>query len=116
MRYLKTAGLVFLAVVAMFLYWRLGFQIGLPLLLLVISLAIVGPGNRLLWAILFPLPVCALLAAAYLLFGLLPEKPELPRLLALFVLATVVPGAVLWAATKFKALRRRSIQSVASEA
>jgi hypothetical protein len=116
MRYLKVLGLVLVAVVGLVIYWRLGFSVGIPALLLIVSLAIVGPGNRLLWFLVMPVPLLLVSGAAYVLFGLLPEKPEFPRLLTLFVLVTVLPAAVLWSATKFKALRARSSRAAVGEA
>jgi hypothetical protein len=115
MRHLKQLGLVVVVVVGSIVYWRLGFGIGIPALLLIFSLAIVGPGNRLLWLLVMPVPLLLVSGVAYSIFGLLPEKPELPRLLTLFVLVTVVPAAVLWSATKFKAFRTRRSSSGATE-
>lgn len=107
MRTLKVIGLVFAAAVGSAVYWRLGYNVGLPLLLLFLSLAVVGKGNRLLWLAAFPLVSCVIAALGYLLFSLLREAPELPKLFVLFTLVTVVPATVLWSAAKFKSARAR---------
>jgi predicted neutral ceramidase superfamily lipid hydrolase len=116
MHALRTIGLLLAAVAGSAVYWKLGYTRGLPLLVLVVSLAVVGKGNRLLWLAVFPLLSCVVAALAYLLFGLLPETPELPRLLALFTLVTLVPAAVIWSAVKFKSVCARSNTKVPSEA
>ncbi|MFM8900398.1 MAG: hypothetical protein ACKOF9_10700 [Burkholderiales bacterium] len=108
MHALKDLGLLVAAAVGSALYWKLGYSIGLPLLLLVVSLAIVGRGNRLLWLAIFPLLSCLIATLTYLLFSLFPETPEFPKLLALFTLVTLIPAAVLWSAAKFKSVRGRS--------
>ena len=104
-RIFGAAGLLLLAIAGTLLYWRLGYNIGLPLLLFVISLAIVGKGNRLIWSAVFPFLCAALAAVVYAAYSLLPKEPEMPKLLFVLVLLSVVPGLILWAAVILKRLR-----------
>jgi len=105
MRMLRKLLLVPLAIVGALLYWKLGFYFGLPVLLFVVSLAIVGSGNRLLWSAIFPLTCCVIAAAIYGVYQLMPQKAEFAKLLLAFVLVSVVPGAILWAAAKLRQVR-----------
>jgi hypothetical protein len=78
---------------------------GPPFILLVISLAIVGKGNRLLWLAAFPVLIGVIGAFVYAGFLMIPKDAELVKMLLGCTLMSVVPGAVLWAAVKLNRLR-----------
>jgi hypothetical protein len=101
----KSAGLLLLALAGAALYWKLSFHLGLPLLLFLVSLAVVGKGNRWLWSAIFPLISCVLSAVIYAGYAVIPAGAEFVKLLLAFTLVSVVPGVVLWAAVRLKRAR-----------
>lgn len=105
MRILKVIGQLLLALSGAILYWKLSFNLGLPLLLFVVSLAVVGEGNRLLWAAIFPFISCAIAAVIYAGYLAIPAEAELMKLLLTFTMMSVVPGVLLWGAVKLKCAR-----------
>ena len=101
----KKFGLLCLALAGSFLYWKLGYSVGMPILLFVMTLAVVGQGNRILWSAIFPFLSCVLAAALYAGFSFIPPEAEFAKLLIAFTLITAIPGFLLWFAQKFKASR-----------
>lgn len=99
-------------VFAALILFRLGAAFGVAGLLFVVSLAAVGAGNRLAWALVFPLLAVALAAVAYAVFAMIPEDNERLKLLLAFGGMPVVPGIVVWAAIRFKRFRSGPQQSV----
>jgi hypothetical protein len=93
------------AVVASFMLFRLAAALGVAGLLLVISFAFVGAGNRLAWIAVLPVVAAAIAAVAYAIFAILPEDNERLKLLVAFVGMPVAPGLILWAAVRFRKFR-----------
>ena len=85
--------------------FRLAAALGVAGLLLVVSFAFVGAGNRLAWIAFFPVVAAALAAVAYAIFAILPEDNERLKLLVAFAGMPVVPALVLWAAVRFRKYR-----------
>jgi hypothetical protein len=110
----KKIGLLGLALAGSFLYWRLGYSAGMPLLLFVMTLAVVGQGNRIVWSAVFPFLSCVLAAVLYTGFSLIPPEAEFAKLLIAFVLITAVPGLVLWLAHRFKIARNEKTRKESS--
>jgi hypothetical protein len=111
MHILKTLALIVVASLGTLLFWKLGYGGDLLILLFLVSLAIVGEGNRLVWAAIFAFVGCIIAAGVYGAYELLPT-PELLRLLLMFTLLTVIPGAILWVATVL--CKRRSKAATAT--
>jgi hypothetical protein len=105
-------------VLAAFMLFRFAAALGVAGLLLVVSFAFVGAGNRLAWVAVFPVVAGALAAVAYGVFAILPEDNERLKLLVAFAGMPVVPGLVLWAAVRFKKYRaeRQRPSAVAHQA
>lgn len=107
MQAIKNAGLLVLALAGSLLYWSLGQQAGLLLLLFTLSLAIVGKGNRLIWSAAFPLACCLIGAPIYTVYSVMPPSAEFAKLSLAAVLFPAVPGVVLWLAVRLKQWRQR---------
>lgn len=115
-RLIKIAGYA-RGVVAAFMLFRFAAAFGVAGLLLVVSLAVVGAGNRLAWVAAFPVVAATLAAVAYGIFAILPEDNERLKLLVAFAGMPVVPGLVLWAAVRFRKYRaeRQQPQDIARQ-
>ena len=115
---LKRLSLLALAIagtlVGLGLGWQFGLALGMPLLLFVVSLAVAGDGNRLLWAALFPLLFAALVLLVYAGLALLPPAAERLRLLLAFALMPLLPALLIWLALQLR--RRRPIPAFATTA
>jgi hypothetical protein len=90
------------------MFWRLGPYFGLVALLIAISFAVVGEGNRLTWLALGPLVGLGLGAVAFAVYAVLPPNAEVLKGLLAIAMGTAGPGVLLWSAAKFKSVRARS--------
>ena len=99
------------ALAAVLISLRLGLAFCIPALLFVITLAVVGKGNRLLWLAIFPVVGAVVAGIFYGIYLLLPHENEIPRLLLAFTSMSVAPGLVLYAATLFKKFRGAHVQA-----
>lgn len=93
------------ALVAALLLFRLAAFLGLAVLLLFVSLAVVGEGNRLAWLAAFPIVTAALIGIAWGIFLVLPDGNELLKLFLAFVGVTVLPALVIFTAVRFRGYR-----------
>ena len=92
-------------VFAAFMLFRAAAALGVAGLLLVVSFAFVGEGNRLAWVAVFPVVAAVLAGVAYGVFAVLPQDNERLKLLVAFAGMPVIPGLVLWSAVRFKKYR-----------
>jgi hypothetical protein len=94
--------LVVLAVVCVLVVLRFEPMSGITVLLVSVSFALVGTGNRLLWMLILPLIACVLAALIYGVFSVLPKQSALPSAILGFVLVPVIPSLILWVAVAFR--------------
>jgi hypothetical protein len=107
--------LVVLAVVCVLVVLRFEPMSGITVLLVSVSFALVGTGNRLLWMLILPLIACVLAALIYGVFSVLPKQPDLPSAILGFVLVPVIPSLILWAAVAFRQKRASSKEPLSAE-
>jgi hypothetical protein len=111
-RLFKIAGYA-AGILAAFMLFRFAAVLGVAGLLLVVSFAVVGAGNRLAWIAVFPVVAAVLAAGAYGVFAMLPENNERLKLLVGFAAMPVIPGLVLWAAVRLRNYRAGPMQQAA---
>lgn len=103
MHIFKSIGILILVFLANFLFWRLG---GVPVLILGISLAVAGPGNRILWFFLFALFV----ALAFAISSFDVSHLALGNNIVIAILAVgllpLCPAMLIWSAHSLRARRR----------
>lgn len=102
---LRVTGLLILAATSACVCFKGGPDVAMPILLFAVSLAIAGRGNRWLWSLIFPVLSCAIGAAVLGLAKLMPKEAEFAMSLLVFVLVSVVPGAMLWLAATLNRVR-----------
>ncbi len=102
-------------IVVLVLCGWLGFAFGVPALFFLITLAIVGEGNRVLWAATFPLVVAAIGGVFYGVYLILPRENELPLLLFAFTAVTIVPGLIFYAAIRLRSYRALRATTLATK-
>lgn len=99
------------ALVATLLILRLAAVLSLVGLLLFVSLAVVGEGNRLAWLAAFPIITAALMGVAWGVFIVIPEGNELLDIFLVSLFLSVLPALVICAAVRFRDCRAKFRQT-----